>query len=231
MCILRQLLRGGADGACAAITEIRWSVPGSPAGGAGYRAGPARPDDCPEPAGSEVRSRPVLAQADAQQLGAGTDDWLDGGRSRSRLDHPPRQRSGEPGSHRAGVPGARAAAGERVLPGGTAGPRVRRRREPGRQLGRPAAQRALSVAGIQPRHRRGSQRQRLDRRQRRSRRAHPEVLARRQVHRAVRQSRGAQGSEVPGRQAGLHRQQRRHGQLRPRRQDLHRPQGERGLRV
>ena len=55
-------------------------------------------------AGAEarVRSRSVLAQADAQQLGAGQTIGFDRGRSRSRLDHPPRQRSRQPGSHRAG---------------------------------------------------------------------------------------------------------------------------------
>ena len=90
--------------------------------------------------------------------------------------------------------------------------------------------RALRVARVEPRHRGRPQGLRVDRRQRRQRRPHPEVHARRQVRGAVRQVGRAPRSEVDRREAGLHRQQHGHGQLRPRGQDLHRPQGQRRLR-
>ena len=127
------------------------------------------------------------------------------------------------------VAGARLAARQRVLQPGAAGARVRRRRQPRRQLGRPGEGAPTSgpsrttASSSTTRASSGSAATA-------ARRAHPEVHARRQVRGAVRQGGRAQGSEVAGRQAGLHREQHRHGQLRPRRQDLHRPQGQRRLR-
>ena len=179
--------------------------------------------------GAEVRSRSDVAEADAQQLGAGPDDRPRRRRARSRVDHPSRQRRRQPGSHRARRRPGRHAARQRMLRPGAAGARVRRRPATSSATGA-ASRRALRMARVEPRHRRRPQGLRVDRRQRRPRRAHPEVHARRQVRGAVRQGGRAPRSEVAGREAGLHRQQHRHGQLRPRGQDLHRPQGQRGLR-
>ena len=58
---------------------------------------------------------------------------------------------------------------------GAAGPRIRSGRQPRRPLGR--ARRRLRLAGVESRHHHRPQGQRLDRRQRRDRRAHPEVHA------------------------------------------------------
>ena len=81
-----------------------------------------------------------------------------------------------------------------LLRAGAAGARVRSRRQPRRPLGRPG--RGLRLAGLEPRHHRRPQGQRLDRRQRRRTTSHvAEVHARRQVPDADRHARArARGS-------------------------------------
>ena len=151
---------------------------------------------------------------------------------RSRLGHPPRQRPGQPRSHRDWR--SRRKARPRVSECCNPAPPVMEFDAAGNNVGSwggPVAGAPYRLAREQPRHRRRSQGLRVDRRQRRARLAHPEVHARRQVRGAVRQARRAQGRQAsPGRQAGLPVEQPRHGQLRPRREDLHRPEGERRLR-
>ena len=101
-----------------------------------------------------------------------------------------------------------------LLRKGAAGARIRSRRHRRRPLGR--AGRGLRLARVESRHHDRSQGQRLDRRQRRHRRAPPEVHQGRQVPDAVRQARPEQG-------------QQRHRELRPAGEDLHRREGQRGL--
>ena len=164
----------------------------------GGRAGPRR-------AGAEVRGRSALAEAAAEPLAARLDDRRLGRRARPRLDHPPQlgdaATTNERGAELSPPTGECCAGAPPVLEFDPAGNLVQ-------LLGRPG--RGLRVAGVEPRHHRRPQGQRLDRRQRRERRAHPEVHARtgKFLHadrQARRQPNG--GSNDPE-------------QLRPRRQDL-----------
>ena len=156
-----------------------------------------------------VRSRSALAQAAAQPLAARHDHRRLGRRVRSCLDHPSRR--GDAACQRARA----RPQGRRVLHGGPAGAGIRPGGQPGARLGRPRP--GLRMAGIESRHPRRLQGQRLDRRQRPEGRAHP------QIH---------QGRQVPdaGRGLGQERGQQRPGKLRPRRQDLGRPEDQRSLR-
>ena len=149
-----------------------------------------------------------MAEAAAESLAARIDHRRMGRRPGQRLDHPSRLRDAERQREGAG------AQSRRVLPRRAAGARVRPGRQPGPGLGRPG--RRLRVAGIQSRHPRRLQGQRLDRRQRRQGRAGPEVH---------------QGRQVPdaGRPLRQERRQQRSRELRPRRQDLGRPEDQRGL--
>ena len=72
-------------------------------------------------------------------------------------------------------------------------------RQPRRSAGAARWRARLRVARVEPRHRRRPQGLRVDRRQRRQRRPHPEVHARRQVRGPVRQVGRAPRSEVAGR--------------------------------
>ena len=100
-------------------------------------------------------------------------------------------------------------------------------RQPGALVGRARA--GLRLAHCQPRHLRRSPGQRLDRRQRPRRLAPGEVHQGRQVPRS---SSGARTRVVARQRAGaadLRRRQQRPAELRPHREDLRRPEGERGV--
>src|SRR5437879_5336903 len=102
-----------------------------------------------------------------------------------------------------------------MLPRRAAGAGVRPGRQPGAALGRPGS--GLRVARVEPWHLRRPQGQCLDRRQRREGRAGAEVH---------------QGRQVPAAGGQIRQQQRqqRPGELRPRGEDLRRPEDQRGVR-
>ena len=98
-----------------------------------------------------------------------------GGRTRSRMDHPPQLGDARrDGAGRRGEPACR-----RMLQRGAAGPRIRSGRQSGRLLGRPRP--GVRVATVESRHLHRPQRQRLDRWKRCGRLSRPEVHAGRQV--------------------------------------------------
>ena len=110
--------------------------------------------------------------------------WVD--ERRPRLDHPPQLGDAEQQRARRRAQSA----DRRVLPRRAAGAGVRPGRQPRAALGRPGP--GLRVARVEPRHLRRPQGQRLDRRQRRQGRAHPEVHQGRQVPAAGRRALGEQ---------------------------------------
>ncbi len=204
------------------------------AGCAGRRSGDARQGRGAGKAGSTLRSRSVLAEADAEQLGSGHDDRYRHLVRRSRLGHSSRQRPGsnldrtelaQPTRER---PEASASAACRRRRSG-----IRRGRQPRRQLGRSVAGRRVRLAGEQPRHRRRPQGLRVDRRQRRPD-AHILKFTRdgKFVAQYGKKNARLRKAAAPRRRRkpNFVREQPRHEQLRPRRQDLHRSEGERRLR-
>ena len=167
---------------------------------------------------------PLLAEAAAQSLGARLDDRRVGGRARSRLDHS--SRLGDAGQEGEGARDE--AAYRRVLRRRAAGARVRSRRAIWlSHWGGPGAR--LRVADVEPRHHHRPQRQRLDRRQRPGRLAGPQVQRERQVPAAGRARPTPAWASDAGRQADLRRRQQRPDVVRPRREDLRRPVGQRGV--
>ena len=133
-------------------------------------------------AGAAVRSRPDVAQAAAQSLAARQRDRRRRRHAGSRLHHPSRRR-------RRSIRKEIYAAAESADVANAASPRRRfsssiRTAICVQGVGRPGP--GLRVARLEPRHHARLQGQRLDRRQRRQRRPHPEVHAGRQVPQAVR---------------------------------------------
>ena len=160
------------------------------------------------PQRADLRGRPVLAAAAAEQLAARLDHRGLGRRTGPRLDRAPRQPRAERDPRR-----ARPAVRRGVLPSGAPGPGVRPGGQPHPALGR--TRRGLRLARVEPRHLGRSHGQRLDRRQRRRRFARPEVHARRRFPPADRRGRPPRARQqlddalLAGRQGHLRRRGQR----------------------
>ena len=120
-----------------------------------------------------------------------------------RVHHPPRRLDAEP-AHR-GRRG-REPADRRVLRAGAADARVRSGGQPREGVGRPG--RGLRLAELEPRHHDRRQGQRLDRRERHRRLAHPQVHARRQVPGADRRAGPARRTATTRRTSAASRRSR-----------------------
>ena len=172
-------------------------------------------------AGAALRGRSVLAQADAEPLGARQRHRRLGRRAGQRLDRAPQL-----GDARRDREGARAE-GRRMLCGRAADPGVRQAGQSRPALGRPGS--GLRLAGVEPRHLRRSHRHGVDRRQRPRRLAHHEVHQGREVRGAVRQAERARDRQERAGAADLHAQQQRPVELRTGGEDLRRSEGERSV--